>query len=92
MEDRATVGQLCAGPGGSFLDSGGLRRALPSSTHIFHKHMKTNSTENSSFSPTGKTISCCQHEQEVLLGLGGAGRALGTGCPAAAPSTTPQAG
>lgn len=30
--------------------------ALPSIAHIFHKHMKTNSTENISFSPTGKAV------------------------------------
>lgn len=69
--------RLCAGPGGSFLAGGGLQRALPRGTHIFHKHMKTNSTENSSFSPTGKAIPCCQHEQEVLLGPGGAAEPWG---------------
>lgn len=45
------------------------RHALPCNTPIFCKHLKTKSTEKSSFSPTSKAIQYCQHKQEVLLGM-----------------------
>jgi len=58
--------------------------ACPSLQHShFHMHMKTNSTEGSRFSPAGEAAPRCQQEQDMPPGPSRAGRALGTGCPAA---------